>query len=419
MNDMLMQASAREELLGSLIAFPQSLQEYEFEPELFGNVRWLYEIMRSVESEEGFTYRGLINRLNADQIKLVQSLRQTAINEGRIPMLVQQAKKDLLSARLRGIASTLAYSDDDPDDLLRELQEQANRLETSEFRNLSDTEKDVEDFIRYMESVAADPEQAYGLLTGISELDAITTGFHRQDFSVVGARTSMGKSAFMLQIALSLHQRGRKVAIYSLEMSKRQIYTRLMANLISIDAEVFKLGKAHPSYYEAMHKHKESLVGLYIDDTRGITSEYITDSMRRLKRTQGLDFTVVDYLQDVKEIGEANDNQGSALARVCRKLRKAAQEHDCHLMGLSQVARAAEHQQDKRPAVSDLSGSTGIETSADVIALLYRDDYYNPNSEKKGILEVNFTKQRNGKLGKVELYYDRSTQRIGSLARRY
>ena len=410
--------AAHEELLGSLIAFPSAIREYDLEPELFGPLRWLYAILRRVDDEEGLTYRGIVNRLSTEQIKLLQALRQTAVSEGRIPLLIQQARKNLLGMRLRKIGEHLAHDDGDPDDLLRELQEQVSQLETSDFRGMSDTERDVEDYLRHMEMIADDPQKAYGLMTGIIDLDTITTGFHRQDFSVVGARTSMGKSAFMLQIALNLHLRGYKVAIYSLEMSKRQIYTRLMANLLGIDAEIFKLGKADRSYYAKMREYKSKLVGLYIDDSRGVTCEYISDSMRQLKRTQGLDFVVVDYLQDVKERGEANDNQGSALGRVCRKLRKAAQEHDCHVMGLSQVARAAEHANDKRPTNADLSGSTGIETSADVIALLYRDDYYNPDTDKKGILEVNFTKQRNGKVGKVELYYDRSNQRIGSIALR-
>ncbi|WP_042229663.1 DnaB-like helicase C-terminal domain-containing protein, partial [Paenibacillus popilliae] len=153
------------------------------------------------------------------------------------------------------------------------------------------------------------------------------------------------------------------------------------------------------NHYETMQKRKEELKTIYVDDTRGVSADYIVDAMRRLKRTQGLDFVVVDYLQDVKERGETNDNSGSALARICRKLRAAAKECDCHVMGLSQVVRGVDDRQDKRPGNSDLAGSTGIETSADVITMLYRDDYYNRDSEKKNTLEVNFTKQRNGKLG--------------------
>lgn len=188
---------------------------------------------------------------------------------------------------------------------------------------------------------------------------------------------------------------------------------RMMANLMGISHEVLRTGQMAAELLPKFHEMKKLLYGIYVNDTRGVDCEYITDIMRRLKRTQGLDFVVVDYLQDVKEKGEVNDNQGSALARVCRKLRTAAQELDVPVMALSQVARAVEDRQDKRPLNSDLSGSTGIETSADVIALLYRDEYYNPTPENEGILEVNFTKQRNGKLGKVELYYDKVRQRIG------
>jgi len=165
-----------------------------------------------------------------------------------------------------------------------------------------------------------------------------------------------------------------------------------------------------------MKRQKEFMRKIYIDDTRAVSADYITDSMRRLKRTRGIDCVMVDYIQDVKEIGESNDNGGSALARICRKLRKGAQEMDVALVGLSQVNRSVEERADKHPMPSDLTGSAGIESSADVIALLYREDYYKADSEKKDILEINFAKQRNGEVGKIELKYNRKYQQVRSLS---
>lgn len=408
---------AHEELLGTFIANTQSFAEYAhlLETEMFYSYMWVYEVLRRVESEEGLSYRGIINRCETHQIKTIQTLRQTAINERRIPTLIQKAKEDLLGDRLRGIGRHLIDSAEEPDDVLRELKTRVDELETTESTTLSNPVNDLDEYAAHMMEIVADPSKAYGLMTGLDELDRITLGFQRKDFSVVGARTSMGKSAFMLQICILLHFAGYKVGIFSLEMSKRQLYDRIMANILNIALETYRTGQAHPSYYDKMKEVKNKLYGLYVDDTRGVNSEYIADAMKRLKRTQGLDFVVVDYIQDVAEKGEQNDNQGSALGRICRKLRKAAKDCDCHVMGLSQVTRAAEGKEDKRPGNSDLAGSTGIETSADAIALLYREDYYKPDTDKKNILEVNFTKQRNGKTGKVELYYDRVTQRISSI----
>ena len=306
----------------------------------------------------------------------------------------------------------------DADEVLRLAKQEIDPMVSSELQEDSDIMSDLDRFTEHVMQIVDNPELAYGMMTGLKEIDDLTMGWQKGDFSVVGARTSMGKSAFMIEVALRLHINGHKVGIYSLEMSKTQIFYRMMANLCQANLKMFKTGQLDRSFYEKMMKEKNRLAGMFIDDRRGVDAEYIADSMRRRKREHGLDFVVVDYLQDVKEKGESNDNQGSALGRVCRKLRAAAQEFDCHLMGLSQVTRAVEERQNKRPGNADLSGSTGIETSADVIALLYRDDYYNPDSEKKGIMEVNFTKQRNGEVGCAELYYQRDTQRITSIIRR-
>lgn len=409
-----------EELLGTFISFPHIFRDYRYrlDKTMFQDLWWLYEIMCEVDDTEGLTYRGLVNKAPTPQIKIIQEIRNLGYNERRADILLQEIKKEQIADRVREMSlDTLNKLDEgiDPDEIVRGMQEDVFEIFTSDTNQLKDMQKQVDAYAERMMKIVADPSAAYGLMTGIIPMDIITTGWHRREFSVVGARTSMGKSAFMLENVNRLNDRGYKCAVFSLEMDNIPMYDRLMANKLQVNLKDYRFGRLAPNHYDQMLKRKNELSTIYIEDLRGIDSEYIADTMRRLKRTQGLDFVVVDYLQDVNEKVEGNDNQGSSLARVCRKLRKASKDCDCHVMGLSQVARAAEKQGDKRPTNSDLSGSTGIETSADVIALLYRDDYYNPNSDKKGVLEVNFTKQRNGEVGTVELKYDLRTQRITPL----
>ncbi|GIP10440.1 DnaB-like helicase C-terminal domain-containing protein [Paenibacillus macerans] len=416
------QATANEELLGAFLKDPTLFPNYKagLMPEHFGEYDWLYRIILETDTEEGLSFKGVVQRCDVSSIKILHELRSAYYSENRIPGLIRTLKKNLLRQTLLGISRQVvdaAVEDEDPDEMLRNLQKSVFELSTSESKDSSDPERDVEEWADYVMKLSKNPEMAFGLLTGMNTIDGMTTGWHKTDFSVVGARTSMGKTAFVIEMLLRLSRNGYKCAMFSLEMSKQQLYFRMMSNLMQVNFELFRTGRLAPNHYENMQKYKNELKKLYIDDTRAVSADYIADEMRRLKRTQGLDFVVVDYLQDVKEQGEINDNGGSALARVCRKLRAAAQECDCHVMGLSQVVRGVEDRKDKRPGNADLSGSTGIETSADVIALLYRDDYYDPNSDKPNILEVNFTKQRNGKCGKVELYYDRTTQRITELRR--
>ncbi|CAH8249740.1 DnaB helicase C-terminal domain-containing protein [Paenibacillus melissococcoides] len=411
-----------EELLGGFLTDPTLFEanRHVLTADLFQEYAWLYRILLQVHDSEGLTFKGIVNQCETEQIPILHELRKTFFNENRVPMLIRQLKKEKLAENITNLAHETymkVQDGEDSDEILRDIQSKVFMLETSESSGMHDPAKDVDEWAEYMMTIVDDPSKAYGLMTGLQPLDSITTGFHRQYFSVIGARTSMGKTAFTLEIVKRLNASGYKCGIFSLEMMKRQLYNRFMSSIMQVNFEQFRTGRLARNHYETMMKKKDELKSIYVDDTRGVSADYIVDSMRRLKRTQGLDFVVVDYLQDVKERGEQNDNGGSALARVCRKLRAAAKECDCHVMGLSQVVRGVDDRQDKRPGNADLAGSTGIETSADVIAMLYRDEYYNRDTEKKSILEVNFTKQRNGKLGTVELLYDRSCQRIYEITR--
>lgn len=406
---------AQAEILGTFLTYPDLLQEYKHKltPELFYAYRSLYQTMVEVEESEGLTFKGVAARLQKpESIKRLHEIKQTFIGVSRMDMLITRARRQLLGDELKRIANDLLNDTEDPDKALRKLQEEAGALFTSDSGKMRRMESQVSEWTNWIKSVAKDPTLIQGMMTGLTGIDVILRGIHKQDFIVIGARTSMGKSAFEIEIALRLASRGYKGAIFSLEMSSGQIYNRMAANLAQYSLDKIMNGDINDYALTNISNASELIQKIYIDDTRGITSDYIVDTMRHIKREQGLDFVIVDYLQDVVEKGEQNDNTGSALARLCRKLRAGAQQCDCAMIGLSQVVRLVEDRDDKRPTPADLSGSTGIETAADVIAMLYRDDYYNPNTEKKDILEVSIAKHRNGKLGRVELHYDKQQQRI-------
>lgn len=414
--------STIEEMLGIFLKEPGLFLETKrkLQPEMFGSYAWLFNTMCDLEEQRSLNFKAVV-LLHPDQYEMLHYLRNAVVSVNRLPHLIQKLREEHLSNQMYNITTQYAreiYENSrEPIDILSDLQTKIGQLTSVDAGELADSEQDLENWYKRLEEIMDDPSKAYGLLTGLEEVDQVTTGFQRTDFIVVGARTSIGKSAFMIDMVLRLAKNGYKTAIFSLEMSKWQLYLRMVANLLSIPMETLKTGQLDRSYLPRVEQAKEFLKGIYVDDTRGVSSEYITDAIRQLKRTRGLDFVVVDYIQDVKERGETNDNQGSALGRVCRKLRSVAQECDIALMGLSQVSRSVEERKDKRPAASDLSGSTGIETSADVIALLYRDEYYNPDTKDRNIMEINFAKQRNGKLGLVRLFYDKERQKLNPIAR--
>jgi len=257
-----------------------------------------------------------------------------------------------------------------------------------------------------------DPKRAFGILTGWEPFDRMTLGLQRTNLIVVGARTSMGKSAFANEIKGRASSAGYKVADFSLEMTMEQIYNRMAASSCGISLQAIRTGNLTDYQISLIAEKLDDFAKIPIDDTRSVNTEYITSEMRRMKRHDGLDIVIVDYLQEINETAEQNDNAGSALHRVCQKLRAAAYDCDCAVVGLSQVKQEVDIRNNKRPFISDLSGSAAIAAVADDIILLYRDEYYNPDTEDRGILEVNIAKQRNGPTGVVKLKYDKDYQRI-------
>ncbi len=273
----------------------------------------------------------------------------------------------------------------------------------------------VVDWMGSIEELSRHPNELSGISTGLVDLDRMTQGLQRQDLIVIAARTSMGKSAFTLQIAVNANRLGYKVSIFSLEMSYQQVLNRMFATTARVDFSKFRTGAFDDRDWSKISMCLDELSTITIVDERGISTPSILSQARKIKRSEGLDLVIVDYVQLVNEPAQEGDNQGTPLKRVTQALRQMAKECNCAVIAISQVSRAVEQRQNKRPNNSDLSESKALEEGADVIGFLYREDYYDQECQKKNIMECIVTKQRNGPTGTIELVYLKNYQAILSL----
>ncbi|WP_308722464.1 replicative DNA helicase [Paenibacillus polysaccharolyticus] len=250
-----------------------------------------------------------------------------------------------------------------------------------------------------------------GLHTGFKDLDSITGGLQRSDLIIVAARPSVGKTAFALNITQNVAKNTNDaVALFSLEMSDGQFAQRLVSSEGNIDASSIRMGDMQDKDWIDMAKAVGILAetNIYVDDSAGITIQDICSKCRRLKKEKGLALIMIDYLQLIEVAGgrgKAGENRQQEVSMISRTLKHLARELDVPVVALSQLSRAVEQRQDKRPMMSDLRESGSIEQDADIVAFLYRDDYYNQESEKKNLIEIIIGKQRNGPVGTVELVF--------------
>ena len=246
-----------------------------------------------------------------------------------------------------------------------------------------------------------------GLPTGFRDLDRMTSGLQPSDLILVAARPSMGKTAFTLNIAQNVGVRQHKtVAFFSLEMSQEQLVQRLLCQIAHIDSQKLRTGQLNSDeewtrLTNACDKLYESPI--YIDDTPGISVAEMRSKARRLKSEHGLDLIIVDYLQLMQ--GRNAESRQQEISEISRSLKALARELKVPLIALSQLSRSVESRQDKRPMLSDLRESGALEQDADIVSFLYREDYYDKETENQHITEVILAKHRNGPVGSVKLYF--------------
>ncbi len=247
-----------------------------------------------------------------------------------------------------------------------------------------------------------------GIATGFIDLDYKTAGMQPSDLILIAARPSMGKTAFVLNIAQHIaFKLNQTVAIFSLEMSKEQLVNRLFSLESRVDSQHLRTGNLSDAEWEKLIE-SAGVIGksnLIIDDTPGISISELRSKCRKYKLEYDLKIIIIDYLQLMSGSGRGSDSRQQEISDISRSLKALARELNVPVIALSQLSRAVEQRPDHRPMLSDLRESGAIEQDADVVMFIYRDDYYNKDTEKKGIAEINIAKQRNGPIGTIELVW--------------
>ena len=257
-----------------------------------------------------------------------------------------------------------------------------------------------------------------GIPTGFIDLDYKLSGLQRSDLVLIAARPSMGKTAFVLNIAQHVaFRQNLAVAIFSLEMSKEQLVNRLFSLESHVDAQILRTGNLSDTDWEKLIEGAGTIGNsrMIIDDTSGISISEMRSKCRKYKLEIGLDLIIIDYLQLMSGSGgRKNESRQQEISEISRSLKGLARELNVPVIALSQLSRAVEQRTDKRPMLSDLRESGAIEQDADVCMFIYRDDYYNPDTEDKNIAEIIIAKQRNGPIGTVRLAWMPQYTRFGN-----
>lgn len=297
------------------------------------------------------------------------------------------------------------------DDTENELYQVSSSQNTSDIVPIADA---VEQTLINLEERYKNGGQLVGLSTGFKELDKVTSGLKKSDFVVIAARPSMGKTALALNIGQAVSSNAN-VAIFSLEMPKDQLMDRLLAAKCLVEFEKISTGQLDDKDFYKVSRGANDLATrkLFIDDTSSLLTD-IKAKCRKLKIQSGLDLVLIDYIQLIRTTLNTT-NREQEVAYISREIKGLAKELGINIIALAQLSRAPEQRADHRPMLSDLRESGSIEQDADVIHFLYRDEYYNKETEDKNIAEVITAKNRNGKTGITKLAWIGKYQRFGSL----
>ena len=302
----------------------------------------------------------------------------------------------------------------------------SNRKKKNDFTAINDI---LMDSVQSIESLLQNKGGLTGLPAGFADLDKLTSGLHPSDFIILAARPSMGKTALVLNIvqnvALRAHKviggEPRSVAFFSLEMSKEQLVNRMLCAEAGIDSQRLRVGEMHDEDWTHLWDACDTMsrAKIYIDDTAGITAMDMRSRARRLKAEHGLDLIVVDYLQLMQGSGKRNNSgdRQQEVSEISRSLKALARELDVPVLALSQLSRSVESRQVKRPMLSDLRESGSLEQDADIVAFLYREDYYNPETENKHT-ELIIAKHRNGPVDTVNLFFQKQFTKFVGFTKR-
>jgi len=312
---------------------------------------------------------------------------------------------------------------------LKELIEEAEtRLFQVSQQHVKQTVVSIEDVLaesfERLDELHKDKKSIRGVPTGFKDMDNILAGLQKSDLFILAARPSMGKTAFVLNLAHNVAVDSKEaVLLFSLEMSKEQLVDRLLSMESGVDAWALRTGNLSDSDFEKIGEAMGTLseAPIFLDDTPGLTVSDMRTKARREAHLHPLGLIIVDYLQ-LMSGGSRFGNEGNRvqeISEISRGLKGIARELNAPVIALSQLSRSVESRTPQIPQLSDLRESGSIEQDADVVAFIYREDYYNPDTDRKNITDILIKKHRNGPLGNVELYFDKDKQRFRSLDTRH
>jgi len=295
----------------------------------------------------------------------------------------------------------------------RALFDVSQRRTTRDFQTIAEVLDRFFDQIDYLQQHRG---EVVGVGTGYSDLDTLTGGLQKSDLIIIGARPSVGKSAFMLGIAHGaaiLH--AKRVAYFSLEMSAEQLVQRLLSTETGVDSHRLRLGQIDDNEWDRISRAFGRLAEakIYIDDSAGLSMMDLRSKTRRLQAEHGLDLVIIDYLQLMQ--GRRSENRVQEISEISRGLKGLARELNIPVIAAAQLSRSLETRADKRPLLSDLRESGSIEQDADIVMFIHREEVYNPESERKGIAEIIVAKHRNGPVGSINLRFFDRTARFADL----
>jgi replicative DNA helicase len=358
----------------------------------------------------------------AGGITYISELSGSVISTANIQSYIKiVSDKAILRRLIRSSTKIIEESYNNQDDVLRaidlaekEIFNISNSKSTSDFEPMSAV---LERGFIEIERLFNNKGETTGVASGFRELDDKTSGFQKGDMILIAARPSMGKTTFALNLAENAALRsGKSIAIFSLEMSKEQLAYKLLCSEAHVDMLKLRTGNLDDKDWENIAKASGPLASakIFIDDTAGISVMEMRSKCRRLKLEQGIDLIVIDYLQ-LMSGSKGNESRQQEVSEISRSIKALAKEMQCPVIALSQLSRAPEARADHRPMLSDLRESGSIEQDADLVMFLYRDEYYNKETEDKNVGECIIAKQRNGPTGTVKLAWLGQFSKFGNL----
>lgn len=334
----------------------------------------------------------------------------TSVNVGHYAKIVKEKAMLRRLIKMNEDIANTCYLDKEPvEEIMEDTEKQLFQLlQTRTGGDYVPIRQVVLNALETIEKASQTKGTVTGIPTGFVDLDYKTSGLQPSDFILVAARPSMGKTAFVLNMAQYMaFRKDKSVAIFSLEMSKEQLVNRLFSLESKVDSQKIRTGSLEDEDWAKLIEGA-GVIGnsrLIIDDTPGISISELRSKCRKFKLEQGLDIIIIDYLQLMSGSGRGGDSRQQEISDISRALKGVARELNVPVVALSQLSRAVEKRDDKRPMLSDLRESGAIEQDADVVMFIYRDDYYNKDTENKNMAEIIIAKQRNGPIGTVNLVW--------------